>query len=80
MQGGHRFGAARAGDTGLLVFVLGVARAAPRLLDVVLDHGDDDVIGDAALPRAVVIQNVTEPRPALLHQIPPDESFRRWDG
>jgi len=54
----------------LLVFVLGIARGAPRLPDIVLDHGDDDVIGDAALARTVVVQNVTEPKPALLHESP----------
>jgi hypothetical protein len=54
----------------LLVFVLSVARGAPRLPDVVLDHGDDDVVGDTALARAVIVQNVTEPKPALLHELP----------
>jgi hypothetical protein len=50
--------------------VLGVTRGAPRLSDVVFDHRDDDVIGDTALARAVIVQNVTEPKPALLHELP----------
>jgi hypothetical protein len=51
----------------LLVFVVGIARRAPGLFHVLLDHGHDDVIGEAALARAVVVQNVTEPKPALFH-------------
>ena len=51
----------------LLVLVLGVTRRAPRLPDVVIDHRNDEVIGDATLARTVVVQNVTEPKPALLH-------------
>src|SRR6185436_8041967 len=64
---------------GLLVVVVAVAGGAPRLLHLVFDHRDDHVIGYAALPRAVVVQNVTEPRPALLHQFPRIESLQRWD-
>ena len=60
---------------GLLVFVLGVARRTPRLPDIVFDHGDDDVIGDAALARTVIVQNVTEPKPALLHELPRSGPF-----
>jgi hypothetical protein len=29
------------------------------------------VVGHATLARAVVVQNVTEPKPALIHQVPP---------
>ena len=60
---------------GLLVFVLGVARRTPRLPDIVFDHRDDDVIGDAALARTVIVQNVTEPKPALLHELPRSGPF-----
>jgi hypothetical protein len=60
----------------LLVLVLGVTRRTPRLPDVVLDHCDNDVIGDTALARTVVVENVTEPKPALLHEPPPGRSFR----
>ena len=59
----------------LLVFVLGVTRRAPRLPDVVFNHRDDDMIGDAALARAVIVQNVTEPKPALLHELPRSGPF-----
>jgi hypothetical protein len=67
----YRLFAASGRHLGLLVFVLRVARGAPRLLDGVVDHRDDRVIGDAALTRTVVVQNVTEPKPALLHENSP---------
>jgi len=51
----------------LLVFVVRVARGAARLLDLIVDHRDDRMVGDAALARTIVVQNVTEPKPALLH-------------
>src|SRR4051812_22706458 len=53
-----------------LVDVLGVTRRAAGLLDVFLDHGDDGVIGHAPLTRTVIVQNVTETQPALLHVLP----------
>jgi hypothetical protein len=59
--------AALRGDPGRLVFMVGVAGRAARLLHLVIDHRDDGVVGDTALTRAVVVQNVTEPKPALLH-------------
>jgi hypothetical protein len=59
--------AALRGNAGLLVFMVGIAGRAAGLLHLVIDHGDNGVVGDAALTRAVVVQNVTEPRPALLH-------------
>jgi hypothetical protein len=52
----------------LFVFVIGIARRAPGLLHLVINHRHNGVIGDAALARAIVVQNVTEPKPALLHQ------------
>ncbi|MBI4264282.1 MAG: hypothetical protein HY657_07890 [Acidobacteria bacterium] len=52
----------------VLVLVLRVARRAARLLHILRDHRHYHVIGDPALPRTVVVQNVTEPKPALLHQ------------
>ena len=55
---------------GLLVLVFRIARGAACLLHLVLDHGDDRVIGNAALARTVVVKNVTEPNPALLHELP----------
>ena len=54
-------------DTRLLVFVIRVARGAARLLHLVLDHRHHGMVRDAALARTVVVQNVTEPKPALLH-------------
>lgn len=42
-------------------------RRAPRLPDLVVDHGDDGVVGDASLARTMVVQNVTEAMPTLFH-------------
>jgi hypothetical protein len=47
--------------------VFGVAGGAPRLFHVLFDDGDYGVIGHAPLARTVVVQNVTETQPALLH-------------
>jgi hypothetical protein len=55
---------------GVPVVVLGIAGGAARLLDGLVDHGDDRVIRDTAFTRTVVVQNVTKPRLALLHQSP----------
>jgi len=54
----------------LLVLVIRIAGGAARLLHLVLDHGDHRMIGDPALARTVVVKNVTEPNPALLHELP----------
>ena len=48
-------------------FMVRVAGGAACLLDLIFDHGHDGVVGDAAFARAVIVQNVTEPKPALLH-------------
>src|SRR5581483_4526019 len=53
---------------GVLVLVVAIARRAPRLLHVVADHRHDGVVGQTPLARTVVIQNVTKPKLALLHQ------------
>jgi hypothetical protein len=52
-----------------------IARRAPRLFHLIVDHRDDRMVGDAALTRTVVVQNVTEPKPALLHELPRSRSF-----
>ena len=57
----------------VLVFVLGVARRATRLLDIGPNHGDDGMVGNPAFARTVIVQNVTKPRLALLHQTLPNE-------
>jgi hypothetical protein len=80
-RGGTRLGAAGAdlrhegpvfffsprGHTRLFVFMVRIARRATRLLDLILDHRNDRVIRNAALARTIVVENVTEPKPALLH-------------
>jgi hypothetical protein len=55
-----------------LIRVLGITGRAPRLFDGLFNHGDDRVIRHTTLTRAVVIQNVSETQPALLHSISPD--------
>jgi hypothetical protein len=50
--------------------MIGVAGGAACLLDLFFDHGEDDMVGHAALARTVVVENVTEPNPALLHELP----------
>jgi hypothetical protein len=55
--------------------VIGVAGGASGLLHLVVNHRDDGMIGDAALARAIVVENVTEPKPALLHQKFPRNRF-----
>src|SRR6185503_3265493 len=75
-RGGERvFLPAGRGDARLLVFMVRVTRRAARLLHLVVDHRDDRMVGDAALTRTVVVQNVTEPKPALLHELPRSRSF-----
>jgi hypothetical protein len=39
-----------------------------RVFHVVANHRDHDMIGESSLARAIVVQNVTKPRLALLHQ------------
>jgi hypothetical protein len=78
-QDGRRLGfLSLARHTRVLVFMIRVARRATRLFDVLTDHGDDDVIRQTPLARTVVIQNVTRPKLALLHQELPMDP--RWRG
>src|SRR3954454_14759244 len=78
VERGGRFGlAALPRDLRVLEFVIGVARRATHLLHVVGDHRHDDVVGHASLTRTIIVQNVTKPKLALLHQ----RSRRyRWQG
>jgi hypothetical protein len=66
------FPTSRRGNPGLLVFMVRVTRGAARLLHRIVNHRNDGVIGNAALARTVVVENVTEPNPALLHELPPE--------
>jgi hypothetical protein len=74
--GGVAAFAARQRHAGRLVLVIRVARGTPRLLHLVLNHRHNGMIGDAALARTIVVQNVTEPKPALLHQTLRSRSFQ----
>src|SRR6185436_5222625 len=62
----------------MLVIVFGVACGAPGLLHVGVDHGNDRVVRDPALAWTIIVQNVTKPKLALLHQKLPKEP--RWRG
>jgi hypothetical protein len=66
---GSGFGAfsTRRGDLRPSEFVVRVASSAACLLDLILNRGHHRMTGDAALAGAVVVQDVTEPKPALLH-------------
>jgi len=66
---------ARRRNARLLVLVVRVTRRAACLLHLILNHRHDGVVGDAALTRTIVVQNVTEPKPALLHELPRSRSF-----
>jgi hypothetical protein len=59
-------------DARLLVFMIRIAGRAARLLHLIVDHGDDGVIGDTSLAWTIVIDDVTEPKPALLHEALPE--------
>jgi hypothetical protein len=52
--------------------VFGVAHAATRPSDFIVDHRDNRVIGDAALAWTIVVQHVTGPIPAVLHANSPE--------
>jgi hypothetical protein len=68
--------APRRRNLGLLVLVVRIARGAAGLLHHVFNHRDHRMIGDAALARTIVVENVTEPKPALLHELPRSDAFR----
>ena len=54
----------------LFVLMLRVADDAARLLDPIVDHGDDGVIRNTAFAWTVIVQHVAGPKPALLHALP----------
>jgi len=59
---------ALAWNCGVLVFVVRVAGRTSCLLHGLPNHRHDDVIGEPPFAGTIIIQNVTEPRLALLHQ------------
>lgn len=61
------------------VGMLSVAGGAACLFDAILDHRDHGVIGDASLARTVVVQDISQPKPALLHSLP-RKNLRRDSG
>lgn len=67
VRGGDELGLTPGRHLGGLVGVFRVAGGAASQLDIVADQCDHGVIGDATLPRAVVVENVTQADLALLH-------------
>jgi hypothetical protein len=57
----------------MFVFMLRVAGRAACLLHILFDHGNDGVVRHTSFARAIVVQNVTKPKLALLHQSLPKE-------
>jgi hypothetical protein len=55
------------GNLSTLVGMFGVTRRAPSEANVIAHHGDDRVIGKATFARAVIVDDVTEPKLTLLH-------------
>ena len=64
---GFRAFSTRRRDLPPFEFVVRVAGGAACLLDLIFNHGHHGMTGDAALAGTVVVQDVTEPKPALLH-------------
>ena len=64
-------------NLGLLGPVFRFTGRTPGLFDFLLDHCHDDVIGYASFTGAIVIEYVTKPRLALLHQ--PSRRVRSGD-
>ena len=54
----------------MLVLVVRVAGRAARLLDLLTNHCDNGVVGDPTLARTVVVEDITKPKLALLHEDP----------
>jgi hypothetical protein len=52
----------------VFVLVIRVARRTASLLHLVADHRDHGVVGEAPFARAIIVQNVTKPKLALLHR------------
>jgi hypothetical protein len=50
------------------------------LLDVLADHRHDSVVGHAPLARTIIVQNVTKPKLALLHQLSRNEPLAGNEG
>jgi hypothetical protein len=72
-RGGRVGFASLPGNFRVFVLVVGIACSTARLLHIGADHGDDRVIRDTPLTRAVIIENVTKPKLALLHPSLPKE-------
>lgn len=63
------------GHAGLLVFVVHLTGGTPGMGYLVFNHGRNGVVGYTSFSRTVVVHGVTEPKPALLHALPPESVF-----
>jgi hypothetical protein len=61
-------------NLGLFVDMLRVAGGTAGLFHFLADHRDDCVVGDTAFARAIIVENVTKPKLALLHRISRESS------
>jgi hypothetical protein len=56
--------------------VLGIARRTPGLTDLVADHRHNGMVAQSPFARAVIIDDVTNPWLALLHEESPGKAFQ----
>jgi hypothetical protein len=60
--------------------VLRITGGTSGLADVIAHHRDDGVIAHASFPRAVVVDDVTNPGLALRHEESPGKAFQSEVG
>ena len=63
----------------LAIVVLGVASGAAGLADLIINHGHHGVVAHTPFTRTIVIDDVTNPWLALLHEESPGYAFQRWE-
>jgi hypothetical protein len=63
----------------LAIVVFGVAGGAAGLANLVFNHRDHGVITHTPFTRTIVIDDVTNPWLALLHEKSPGYAFQRWE-
>ena len=64
----------------LAIVVFCVAGGAAGLADLIADHGHHRVVAHTPLTRTVVIEDVTNPWLALLHEESPGRAVQRWES
>jgi hypothetical protein len=63
----------------LAIVVLGVAGGAAGLADLIINHGHHGMVAHSPLTRTVVVDDVTNPWLALLHEESPGRAVQRWE-